>query len=270
MACSQATQEALWLRHLNSDMGYPDTTIKQFGKMCNADYIKYKLSDFVNPNEKPSTIFCDNQGAVAMSQNPVHTKRQKHVHLRHRFCREHTEKGNVEFTFIPSKENWADIFTKGLPKATHDYIAGKMIYSLVDGKLCDYKGKPVAGKCQEVNRIRISTPQIDRYFPRIPVEVSNLQDDEEVFKKLLEARSREDKILSREKPDARRRRTQIAVAGLSEEVKVKIGEILRKIEKKLLEKIKIQNKEKEIRELKTSAKRWLDKLLRRSAAVGAR
>ena len=43
MACSQATQEALWLRQLNADMGYGDVTIKQFGKLCGKDFVKAKL-----------------------------------------------------------------------------------------------------------------------------------------------------------------------------------------------------------------------------------
>ena len=198
MSCSLATQQALWLRYLNADMGYGDLTITQFGKTCNKDYVRMKLSGKVDPNEKPSTIFGDNLGANQLTRNPVHSKRARHIHMRHGFSREHAEKGHVEFAWISTKENWADIQTKALPKQTHDYLARKMVYGCVNGNLHYYTGEPVIGTFKRQHRHNVSLPNNKKYYPRIPLELSDFDDEDDIRRLNLFARQREDRLLATE------------------------------------------------------------------------
>ena len=40
-------------------------------------------------------VFEDNQGAIALVENPVHHQRSKHIDIRYHFIRDHCNQGNV-------------------------------------------------------------------------------------------------------------------------------------------------------------------------------
>ena len=88
MALSVATQEAIWLRHLQEELGVTDTG--------------------------PTLIFEDNQGAISMTKNPVFHKRTKHVQIRYHFVREAVEQGTITLEYCRTDDMLADSFTKAL------------------------------------------------------------------------------------------------------------------------------------------------------------
>ena len=61
-------------------------------------------------------IFCDNQGSLSLSKNPQMHKRSKHIDVHYHFVREKVDEKQVTISYIPSKNNIADIFTKALGK----------------------------------------------------------------------------------------------------------------------------------------------------------
>ena len=63
--------------------------------------------------DTPTTIWVDNQGAIAIAtNNRGMTHRTKHVAVRHFFVRQHVTGGDIVVPYIPTEENLADIFTK--------------------------------------------------------------------------------------------------------------------------------------------------------------
>jgi hypothetical protein len=56
----------------------------------------------------------DSSSAICLSQNPVFHGRAKHVKVRHRFLRDHIEKGDIVMKFIDTERQLADNFTKPL------------------------------------------------------------------------------------------------------------------------------------------------------------
>ena len=76
MALGSAAQEAIWLRHL--------------------------LSDLQVNTDDPTEIFEDNQGAIAMAKNPIGHKRTKHIDIKHHFIRENVQAGTVTLTYCPT------------------------------------------------------------------------------------------------------------------------------------------------------------------------
>jgi hypothetical protein len=64
---------------------------------------------------KASIIFCDNVSAVYLSDNPVHHKMTKHVELDIHFVPERTTLGQLRVLHVPTRHQYADIMTKGLP-----------------------------------------------------------------------------------------------------------------------------------------------------------
>ncbi|GJX97569.1 ribonuclease H-like domain-containing protein [Tanacetum coccineum] len=60
-------------------------------------------------------VYCDNVSAVYMSANPVQHQRTKHIEIGIHFVREKVAAGHVRVLHVPSRFQYADIFTKGLP-----------------------------------------------------------------------------------------------------------------------------------------------------------
>lgn len=64
----------------------------------------------------PSALGTDNMGARDTAYNPIGHERMKHVERRqHYFVRDMVEAFEITVPFVPTKENAADFFTKGLP-----------------------------------------------------------------------------------------------------------------------------------------------------------
>ena len=130
-----------------------------------------------------------------MTYNPVHGKRGRHIHVRYLFSRDHTEEGHVEFAHIPGTENLADIMTKCLPKATHDKLACRLVHSEASGHLCDYLGRTVTGQTRAASKTHIEVPTVNKHYPRIAMDTSDFDKEEEIIRILEHRRREEDDII---------------------------------------------------------------------------
>lgn len=88
MSAGAATQEALWLRSLLSELGYHQ--------------------------RDPTVLLEDNQGCIAMSLNSGNHKRTKHIDVRHHFIRDQVHANNIILKYLPTDKMTADILTKPL------------------------------------------------------------------------------------------------------------------------------------------------------------
>jgi hypothetical protein len=64
---------------------------------------------------KATVTYCNNVSAVYMSMNPVHHKRTKHIKLDIHFVRERVQVGDLRVLHVPTREQYADVMTKGFP-----------------------------------------------------------------------------------------------------------------------------------------------------------
>ena len=95
MALSYAVQEAIALKRIRDEI-------------------------HLNNSEEPVVIFEDNQGAIAMSHNPIHYAKTKHIHIRHHFIRDQVEAGDIVIKYISTDKMLADALTKALTKVKLD------------------------------------------------------------------------------------------------------------------------------------------------------
>lgn len=65
---------------------------------------------------KPIPLFCDNDPAVNLANNPISNSRSDHIDRQFHKVREQVQAGNVEVNPISGKLQPADIFTKALTK----------------------------------------------------------------------------------------------------------------------------------------------------------
>ena len=63
---------------------------------------------------RPIKIYEDNQAAIQIATNPVYKSKVKQVNVHYHFIRYYVKMGIVEITHIQSKDQVADMFTKGL------------------------------------------------------------------------------------------------------------------------------------------------------------
>ncbi|GJR97224.1 ribonuclease H-like domain-containing protein [Tanacetum coccineum] len=62
-------------------------------------------------------VYCDNVSAIYMTDNPVQHQHTKHIEIDIHFVRDMVARGQVRVLHVPSRYQYADIFTKGLPSA---------------------------------------------------------------------------------------------------------------------------------------------------------
>ncbi len=90
IALCLATQEALWLTQLLKEL---DISIPL-----------------------PLRIFEDNQGAIAISNDPKHHPKTKHIEVKYHFIREKVDSGEIRIQHVESRNMLADLLTKPISK----------------------------------------------------------------------------------------------------------------------------------------------------------
>lgn len=100
IALAETAKEALWLRKFEQDLFRKDSTA--------------------------TLIFEDNQSAIKLAENPIHTSRSKHIDTKYHAIRDYIKKHQVIVKFKPTAEMTADIMTKSLGRVLHQRFATEM------------------------------------------------------------------------------------------------------------------------------------------------
>jgi hypothetical protein len=93
VALSEAGRELCWLRSLYSELGFPQ-----------------KL---------PTILRGDNNGSIAMVNNPQFHQRSKHIDIRYHWIRDEIIKETINLESCRDPDQTADILTKALSKPKH-------------------------------------------------------------------------------------------------------------------------------------------------------
>lgn len=78
---------------------------------------RHLLADISVSLVEPPLLHCDNVSALSLASNPIHKSKCMHVEVDIHFTREKVARGELNLQFVPSLEQFADIFTKGLSTA---------------------------------------------------------------------------------------------------------------------------------------------------------
>nr|GFA30088.1 ribonuclease H-like domain-containing protein [Tanacetum cinerariifolium] len=80
-------------------------------------WLRNLLRELHTPLSSATLVYCDNVSAVYLSCNPVQHQRTKHIEIDIHFVTDLVVAGQVRVLHVPSRYQYADIFTKGLPLA---------------------------------------------------------------------------------------------------------------------------------------------------------
>lgn len=100
VATTHASKEALWLRSLIGQL---------FGHLC-----------------EPTTLYGDNQSAIALTKDHQYHARTKHIDIRFHFIRWVISEGKLNLVYCPTEDMIADTLTKALPSAKVKHFAASL------------------------------------------------------------------------------------------------------------------------------------------------
>jgi transposase InsO family protein len=81
-----------------------------------AIWLRMVLTSINLPPSGPTTILCDNNAAINLSEDPSLHQRVKHVDIKYHFLRERVQSKEIKLSYVNTNDNIADIFTKALDK----------------------------------------------------------------------------------------------------------------------------------------------------------
>ena len=77
-------------------------------------------------------LLCDNDSAIKISYNPVQHSRTKHIEIRHHFIRDHVARGDIDLSYVGTRDQLAGIFTKPLDEARFCYLRNEL--NIIDSR----------------------------------------------------------------------------------------------------------------------------------------
>nr|GEW62056.1 ribonuclease H-like domain-containing protein [Tanacetum cinerariifolium] len=77
-------------------------------------WLRNLLRELHTPLSSATLVYCDNVNAVYLSSNPIQHQRAKHIEIDIHFVHDLVVAGQVRVLHVPSRYQFADIFTKGL------------------------------------------------------------------------------------------------------------------------------------------------------------
>ncbi|GJT75050.1 ribonuclease H-like domain-containing protein, partial [Tanacetum coccineum] len=83
-------------------------------------WLRNLLRELHTPLSTATIVYCDNMSDVYLSSNHVQNQRTKHIEIDIYFVRDLVTTGHIRVLHVPSRYQYADIFTKGLPTALFD------------------------------------------------------------------------------------------------------------------------------------------------------
>ncbi|CAH1451344.1 unnamed protein product [Lactuca virosa] len=95
IAATEASKEAIWVKNFIGDLGV-------------APAIKERME-----------IFCDNEGAVALTKEPRDHGRSRHIDRKYHFIRHRVEEGLLIVKRVSLEDKPTDPLTKGLSRVKH-------------------------------------------------------------------------------------------------------------------------------------------------------
>ncbi|CAI7841792.1 unnamed protein product [Closterium sp. NIES-53] len=82
-------------------------------------WLTYLLSDLGEQPRSPPVLYVDNKAMIALCQEHRLEHRTKHIALRYFLARELQQRGQLRLTYLATRANTADVFSKALPPGDH-------------------------------------------------------------------------------------------------------------------------------------------------------
>ena len=89
-------------------------------------WLKGLFSELGMEIKVPVKVFCDNKVAIQIAAHPIFRERTKHFDIDCHFVREKILEGLIQTQHLGTRDQQADILTKGLCKPQHEEMINKL------------------------------------------------------------------------------------------------------------------------------------------------
>ncbi|GKB81887.1 ribonuclease H-like domain-containing protein [Tanacetum coccineum] len=160
--------------------------------IAETDWLRNLLLELHTPLQTATLVYCDNLSAIYLSANPVQHQRTKNIKIDIHFVRDMVTQGYVCVLHVPSRYQYAEIFTKGLPSAlvnsSYQVIEQLMARSGMDLKMANFMSSSphstIVPSDSDIEDAFSSTNILNYFpassgnifFPNYPKEISSPKD----------------------------------------------------------------------------------------------
>lgn len=95
--------------------------------ICELVWLNIIFEDLKIKWEGPMRLYCDNKSAINIAHNPVQHDRMKHIEVDRHFIKEKLDSGLICTLFVFTKNQLADILTKGLSIVVFQSLVDKLV-----------------------------------------------------------------------------------------------------------------------------------------------
>ena len=93
---------------------------------CEAVWLRKLLYELFDLPLEATSIFCDNQSCVKLSENLVFHDRSKHIEIKYHYIRDIVQRGAVKLLYVATDEQIADVLTKPLARVKFEYFRERL------------------------------------------------------------------------------------------------------------------------------------------------
>ncbi|GKB75451.1 cysteine-rich receptor-like protein kinase 8 [Tanacetum coccineum] len=115
------------LRYLLNAPGQAEAEYKAMAlTCCKVTWLVSLLKDFGLKDFGPVDLKCDNKEAIYIADNPVFHARTKHIEIDCHYVRDQVKRREVLPSYVPTKSQLANVFTKVLSVDQHNQLLSKL------------------------------------------------------------------------------------------------------------------------------------------------
>jgi hypothetical protein len=88
--------------------------IASAGAACQGVWLSRLFGELLGMKAPKVNLLVDNKSVIALSENPVHHERSKHIDTKYHFVRDCIEDASIDINHVSTHDQLADILTKAL------------------------------------------------------------------------------------------------------------------------------------------------------------